>query len=162
MFDDECLAIAARIGAVLTERGQRLAIAETTAGGLISAHLLAIPGASKWFDRGVVAYTGTSKTDSLGVDPAVLKEHGSVSSEAVSAMAEGVMRLANAQYAVAESGLAGPIQGRSPKGIGTVWLAVTGPDGTASERQQFEGDRAEVMPQITRRALELIAGAVGA
>ena len=61
----------------------KLGVVETTAGGLISARLLSVAGASRWYDRGVVAYTGTSKQDLVGIDTEVLKSGGSVSLAAV-------------------------------------------------------------------------------
>lgn len=153
--DDDSLAAA--VGQLLLEREARVATAETTAGGLISARILSVPGASRWFNRAVVAYTGTSKQESLGVDPAIISEHGSVSAVTVEAMATSLRELAGVEYCVAESGMAGPQTGRrSPKPVGSVVIAVAGPGGVISEEQLFEGGRVAIMEQIAERALAFL------
>jgi PncC family amidohydrolase len=149
--------LAARIGELLMERGERVAVSETTAGGLVSARMLSVPGASRWYEGGLVPYTGVHKWEQLGVDREIAREHGAVSPQWVAATAEGLVRATEAAWAVAESGIAGP-QGsrRSPKPVGSVAIAVAGPDGTVSEEQTFPGSRAEVMRQISERCLELL------
>lgn len=160
LLEDDRLATA--IGEMLVACEERVAIAETTAGGLISARLLSVPGASRWFERGVVAYSGPAKIDGLGVDREVLREHGAVSPQAVAAMAESLRSLADVAYAVAESGIAGP-QGsrRSPKPVGSCVIAVAGPKGTTAEEHVFAGTRVQVMGQIAERALEMLGEALG-
>ncbi len=149
--------LARAIAELLTARGQRLAVVETTAGGLISARLLAIPGASAFYERGIIAYSGRPKLEAVGVDRAVIETHGAVSREAVSAMAEAIRERARVEYAVAESGIAGPqASRRSPKPVGAVVLAVAGPANTTSEDHTFPGSRVEVMGHIAQRALELL------
>jgi PncC family amidohydrolase len=144
-------------GEALIARGARVAIAESTAGGLISARLLSVAGASAWFDRGVVCYGGRSKQDTTGVDVEVLRTHGAVSGEAVSAMAQGLRGLAGVDFAVAESGIAGPLGSRrSPKPIGSVAIAVAGAAGVVSSEFLLPGTRVEVMRQIAARALEML------
>lgn len=150
-------ALAAAVASALLARGERLAVVETTAGGLLSARLLARPGASVWFDRGVVAYSMAAKRD-LGTDMDVLRTHGAVSVEAVVAMANALREGSGAAWAVAESGIAGPVGSRrSPKPVGTVAIAVAGPDGTTATEVQLPGSRLEVMAAIAQRALQLLA-----
>lgn len=157
--DDE---LARTIGEALIARGARVAVAETTAGGLISARLLSVAGASAWFDRGSVCYGGRSKQETTGVETDLLREFGAVSPQAVAAMAEGIARLAGVQYGVAESGIAGPLGSRrSPKPVGSVVIAVTGPGGTKAEEHEFPGTRVQVMEAITQRALEMLREALG-
>lgn len=149
--------LAHAIGEALVAREAKVAVAETTAGGLISARMLSVPGASRWFDRGFVVYTGRAKVDNLGVDADILREHGSVSVPAVEAMAKAARTTAGAAYAVAESGMAGPQVGRrSVKPVGSVVIAVATPSGTRSEEHVFSGTRVQVMTQIAQRALELL------
>ena len=153
--------VAAQIGAHLIARGERLAVCETTAGGLISAQLLAVPGASAWFDRGVVAYGGTSKQDTTGVSASDLRERGAVSVGAVELMASSLRTLAAVTWAVAESGIAGPqTSRRSVKPAGTVCIAVAGPSGVVSGEYFVAGDRAEVMVGIAAKCLELVLAAL--
>lgn len=147
--------VAFEIGELLVARGERVAVSETTAGGLISARMLSVPGASRWFEYGIVPYTGVHKFEALGVDREIAREHGAVSPQWVSATAEGLLRATGVAWAVAESGIAGP-QGsrRSPKPVGSVSIAVSGPGGTTSEEVVLPGTRAEVMAAISQRVLE--------
>ena len=153
--------LATAVGQALLARGARLAVAETTAGGLISARILTIAGASAWFDRGVVCYGGRSKQETTGVSMDLLREHGSVSPVSVAAMAEGLRAMAGVEYGVAESGIAGPLGGRrSPKPVGSVVVAVAGPEGTRTEEHVFPGTRVQVMEQIAAAALGLLLATI--
>ncbi len=148
--------LAARVGELLLAREARVAVAESTAGGLISARLISVSGASKWFDRGLVAYTMPSKPDTLGVSIEFLREHGTVSPAGVTAVAESVLERSAADYVVAESGMAGPTKGRTSRPVGGVSFAVAGPNGTVSEEVHFEGSRVAIMEQIAEHALEML------
>jgi PncC family amidohydrolase len=153
--DDDKLAF--EIGELLVARGEKVAVSETTAGGLISARLLSVAGASRWFDGGIVPYAGAHRWEQLGLDREIAREHGAVSPQWVAATAEGLRRAMGPAWAVAESGIAGP-QGsrRSPKPVGSVVIACTGPGGTVTEEHIFPGSRAEVMVHIPQRTLELL------
>lgn len=152
LSDDDAAARA--VGEVLLARGERMAVVETTAGGLLSARLLSVPGASAWFDRGVVAYGGDSKQRFTSVDTELLRRHGAVSPEAVAAMAEGLRREAGVAWVVAESGIAGP-QGsrRSTKPAGHCSIAVAGPWGVRAAEHRFGGGRIQVMAAIAAQCL---------
>ena len=145
------------IGNALIARGAHVAVAETTAGGLIAARLLSVAGASAWFERGVVCYSREAKAQLTGVSFDLLRTHGAVSREAVLAMAEGLRVVAGVEYAVAESGIAGPSDGRkSPKPVGSAVIAVASPGPTRVEEHLFEGTRVEVMEAIAQRALGIL------
>jgi nicotinamide-nucleotide amidase len=153
--------LAQRIAGSLLARGARVAVAETTAGGLISARLLSVPGASSWFERGVVCYSGDAKQQATGVGADLLREHGAVSAETVTAMAEGLRSAAGVEFALAESGIAGPQNGRrSSKPAGSVVIAVAGPAGTETLDALLPGTRVEVMARIADRALAMLADAI--
>ena len=152
--------LAARVGELLLARGARVAVAESTAGGLISARLVSVAGASKWFDRGLVAYTMGAKPEVLGVSVDFLREHGAVSAAAVVAIAGAVRERAGVDYAIAESGVAGPVPGRSSRPVGGVAFALAGPEGVASEEARFEGSRVAIMEQIAEHALGMLAAAL--
>lgn len=147
---------AERIGQLLVEHGWRISIAESTAGGLISAALLQIPGASRYFEQGVVAYTRAGKINTLGMPEALYTAHGSVHREAVKAMAEGVRRQTGAEVGVAESGVAGPGSGRSGLPIGTVWAAVVTPERELQRELHIPGSRLEIMEGIVAGVLEML------
>src|SRR4029434_4826943 len=124
----QSMARAERIGQLLLARGWRVSVAESTAGGLISAALLKVAGASRYYERGVVAYTRAAKVDTLGMPSSLYTAQGSVHREAVKAEADGVRRFSNARVDVAERGVAGPAAGGSGLPLGTVWAAVVTPE----------------------------------
>lgn len=117
------------LGAMLSERGANVAVAESCTGGTIAARLTANSGASAYFKGGVVAYDNTVKTNVLGVSPDLIASHGAVSAEVVEAMAVGVLRAMGSDYSIATSGVAGPTGGSDQKPVGTVWVAVAERDG---------------------------------
>jgi PncC family amidohydrolase len=147
---------AERVGQYLVERGWRISSAESTAGGLISAALLTTPGASRYFEQGVVAYTKATKLNTLGMPADLYTARGSVHREAVKAMAEGVRRFSHTEVGVAESGVAGPGSGRSGLAIGTVWAAVVTPDGNLERELHLPGNRQEIMEGIVEKVLEML------
>lgn len=157
MFPLENDELAFEIGELLVARGEKVAVSETTAGGLISARMLSVPAASRWYDGGIVPYAGAHRWEQLNLDREIAREHGAVSPQWVQATAEGLRAAMGAAWAVAESGIAGP-QGsrRSPKPVGSVVIACAGPNGTVTEEHVFPGTRAEVMVQIANRTLELL------
>ena len=146
------------IAARLIERGWRLALAETTTGGLISVRFVSLPGSSAYFDRGIVAYSQAAKVQALGIDPDVTKTHGVVSGESARAMAAGLQRLSQADLVLAETGIAGPIRGRSPKPLGMTYFALHTPTGLLAAEAQFDGARHGIQQQIADYALAMIAG----
>lgn len=156
--DDE---LAAAVGEALVARGARVAVVETTAGGLVSVRLVSVPGASRWFERGVVAYTRESKAELSPRAAEVMAAHGAVSAELVAVLAEAMRERSGAEFALVESGIAGPRDGRrSSKAAGTVAIAVATPEGTVVEEDFLPGTRVEVMARIAQRALEVLREAV--
>jgi len=147
---------AERVGELLLERGWRIVVAESTAGGLISAALLTVPGASRYFERGIVAYSKAAKIETLGMPPELYTERGSSHAAAVRSMAEGARRLGGAQVGVAESGVAGPNPGRSGLPVGTVWAAVATPERAVERELHLPGDRAHIMTGIVDAVLALL------
>lgn len=145
------------IAAQLRERGWHLALAETTTGGIIATRLVRLAGSSAYFDRSIVAYSKEAKVQSLGVDPAVFDRSGAVSVEAACAMATGLQRITQVEMVLAETGIAGPIRGRSPKPLGTTCFALHTPTGMLTEEAQFDGERQAIQEQIAEHALGMIA-----
>lgn len=131
-----------------------MATAESCTGGLIAAACTELAGSSAWFDRGFVTYSNQAKTDLLGVDAALIAEHGAVSEPVARAMAEGALQRASVQIAVAVTGIAGPTGGSTDKPVGTVWLAWAGQGmQTRAVRACFDGDRAQIRAQTCEAAL---------
>ncbi len=123
---------AARVLALLAERGQTLAVAESLTGGLVAAELTGVPGASAAFRGSVTAYATALKHELLGVDGKLLAERGAVDPEVASQMAAGVRARLGADWGIATTGVAGP-DPQDGQPVGTVYVAVAGPDGTGGE-----------------------------
>ena len=132
------------ISVQLLARGEKLVTAESCTGGLIAAACTALAGSSQWFERGFVSYSNAAKSELLGVDPALIAQHGAVSEPVVRAMAEGALAHSAAQASIAVTGVAGPSGGSADKPVGTVWFGWCLAGRTHSEVQHFPGDRAEV------------------
>ena len=141
---------------LLRERHLRLALAESCTGGLLSARLTEVPGASAVLDRAVVTYANEAKVEALGVDASVIERHGAVSEEVAARMASGVMKTAAADVGVAITGIAGPDGGTSEKPVGLVYVAICGAAGTRVRRNHFPGGRDLVRQQSTQVALEML------
>lgn len=156
VFSTDGRALEEILGAILLEKGWRIATAESCTGGSIGARLTDVPGSSAWFQGGVVAYDNAIKTGVLGVSDATLAEHGAVSEPVGREMAEGARRALKADVAVAVTGIAGPTGGTAEKPVGTVVIAVTSPGGTRVRTHRLGGDRALVRQHATVLALDAV------
>lgn len=155
-------ALAPKVIARCREVGVRLALAEACTGGLMTAALTEVPGASAVVERGFVPYSNESKREQLGVPLELLQAHGSVSAEAVGAMAAGALERSWADWAVAETGIAGPGGGTEAKPVGLVFIAVQRRGREAVvERHRFEGDRRQVRHAAAARGLALLLEQLG-
>jgi nicotinamide-nucleotide amidase len=152
--------LAALVVARLTDRGEKVAVAESCTGGLLASMLTSVPGASAVLDLGVVAYANAAKTALLGVPPALLDAHGAVSEPVARAMAEGVRRAGQATWGIGITGIAGPTGGTPEKPVGTVHLALAGPDGTTALARHFRWDRERVRLGAAFWALDLLRRAL--
>jgi nicotinamide-nucleotide amidase len=152
--DDETLegAIVRR----LSERGLTIGTAESVSGGGIADAFVRVPGASQVFRGGVVAYADALKVALLGVEPALLRDHGAVSEEVAGAMARGARRVLGTDLALASTGVAGPGGGSASKPVGLVWLALAAEDGSVRTRRfTFPGSRADVRRRCVMGGLNL-------
>jgi nicotinamide-nucleotide amidase len=140
----------------LKNDGYLLATAESCTGGLIAAACTSLAGSSDWFERGFVTYSNTAKTEQLGVDAALIAEHGAVSEPVARAMAFGAIRHSAAQISIAVTGVAGPTGGSAAKPVGTVWFGFSVHGALHSEVQHFTGDRAAVREATVRHAFQRV------
>jgi nicotinamide-nucleotide amidase len=148
------------LGRRMTREGKSLSVAESCTGGNIAHQITLVPGASRYFKGGVVAYDNEVKVGVLGVSREDLDRHGAVSEPVVVQMAEGVRRLLRTDYAVATSGIAGPDGGLPGKPVGTVWIAVATPGGTVARAFHFSVTRERVIARSTMKAIEMVIDAV--
>ena len=143
-----------RLAQALQARGWMLATAESCTGGMIAAACTDLSGSSNWFERGFVTYSDAAKTELLGVDPALIAQHGAVSEQVARAMAFGAVRHSKAQVSVAVTGVAGPTGGTPHKPVGTVWFGFQVDGQLSSETRRFAGDRAAVRAATVEHALQ--------
>ena len=144
------------VGLKLAVGGFTVAVAESCTGGLIAQRLTDVPGASKYFVEGVVAYSNDAKTRTLGVEPILLLEHGAVSAPVAEAMAEGVRRRANTDFGVSVTGIAGPDGGTEEKPVGLVFIALADDAHTEHRKLKIPGDRNLIRWRSSQAALDLL------
>ncbi len=132
------------LGRLLKERRATVAVAESLTGGLTTALLTEAAGASEYTRMSIVAYTEEAKVRMLGVPQELLGKHGAVSHEVAASMASRVRTLAEADFGVACTGLAGPGAAGSGEQVGTVFTALASARGVSIQRHAFGGDRERV------------------
>lgn len=149
------------VGELLRQAGSTLALAESCTGGLVSERLTRVPGSSEYVLGGAVTYTNELKSLLVGVPPELIAAHGAVSEPVARAMAEGVRRALGSDYGIGITGIAGPGGGSEAKPVGTVHLAVAGPEKngegeTDHRRVIFPGDREKIRWHASQFALEML------
>ena len=159
IFSEDGTTIDEQVATLLS--GRRIATAESCTAGMLAARLTDRPGSSDYVAGGVVAYANEAKADLLGVDPALIAEHGAVSAEVAEAMAGGALDRFGADTAVAITGIAGPGGGTEDKPVGTVWFCVRCVGGpTATRCVRVPGERADVRERSTTVAMHLLRRAL--
>jgi nicotinamide-nucleotide amidase len=160
-FPAPSLELARRLLAACEQRGWRLTTAESCTGGLIVACLTEIPGSSSVVERGYVTYDNRAKQELLGVPGTLFERVGAVSEEVARVMAEGALARADADLAIAVTGIAGPSGATPSKPVGLVHLAVARRGAaTRHARAIFPGDRAAIRLATVDRAFELALAAI--
>ncbi len=148
------------VGQLLTSRGLTVATAESCTGGLIGHRLTDVPGSSAYYSGGIVAYSNDLKQRLLGVSGMTLEQHGAVSEPTAREMAEGALRAAGSDLAVATTGIAGPDGGTAEKPVGTVAIALARRTADGSEVESrlyhFWGGRDWVKTLTSQVALDWI------
>lgn len=129
------------VGKLLLAKNKTIATAESCTGGLIAHLLTTKSGSSAFFDGSVVSYSNKVKSNVLGVNETILKEHGAVSEPVVLQMVKGVLQTIGSDYALAVSGIMGPTGGSEEKPVGTVWIAVGNAEEQIAQKFHFRFDR---------------------
>ena len=154
VFSDGEPDVAVVVSEQLRARGETVAVAESCTGGQLCARLVAIPGASRWVLEGAVLYANAAKIRTCGVSPELIEAHGAVSEPVARQLAAGIRARAGADWGVGITGVAGPGGGRPGKPVGTVHMAIAGPDGeVAHRRSRVPGDRTQVTARSVTAAL---------
>lgn len=141
---------------LLRRKNATLAVAESCTGGAVSAAITAQAGASEYYLGGVVAYSNDVKIYVLDVSAEDIEKHGAVSREVAEQMALGVRKLLGSDYSIATTGIVGPGGGTPEKPVGTIWIAVAGPEGVHSEKISAGRLRTQNIDRATATALNML------
>ena len=150
------LPLVERLGGRLKDRGETIAVAESSTGGLISAALLAVPGASAYFLGGAVVYTRQSRELLLSMPASALEGMRPATERYASLLARTVREKFSASWAIGETGATGPTGNRYGDAAGHACLAVSGPVDAVITLETASADREANMWTFARRALELL------
>jgi nicotinamide-nucleotide amidase len=151
--DEELEQVVARL---LRDRGLTLAVAESCSGGLVAHRLTNVPGSSRYFERGVVAYSNRAKTEMLGVPAGLVAARGAVSPEVARAMAEGVRGQAGTDFGIAITGIAGPDGGTAEKPVGLTYIGLAWEGESLAREYRFLSHRDVNKVRASQMALELL------
>ena len=159
---DQLLPLAQKIAARLTERRETIAVAEGSSGGLLSAALLAVPGASAYFRGGAVIYTALARTALLDIGVAEMAGIRPASEPYAALLARRVRERLGATWGLAESGASGPSGNRYGDPAGHSCFAVSGPTERRLTLRTASADRQANMRAFSSHALALVAEVIGA
>src|SRR6478609_6897928 len=148
--------LATRIAELLKARNQTLAVVESSAGGLINAAMVAVPGASAYYLGGCIVYTAASREGLLGLSALNLSGIRSASEPYASLIAERVRAKLGATWGLSETGASGPSGNRYGDAAGHACFAVRGPVDAVITLETRSADREANMRAFARHALELL------
>jgi nicotinamide-nucleotide amidase len=146
----------AEIGNLLTQNHQTVSTAESFTGGNIAHMITMIPGASRYFVGSIVSYTAHLKESELGVSADLIADKSVVSAEVAEAMALGIQKRFQTDFAIATTGNAGPTTDKTDKSVGEVYIGIASPKGVQSHYFNFGQPREKVIKRASSKALELL------
>jgi nicotinamide-nucleotide amidase len=155
------MALAKQVGERLAARGETIAVAESSAGGLISAALLAVPGASRFFRGGAVVYTKDAKITFLHLDEKTVTEPRASTEGHALVLARGARAILGADWGLGETGATGPTGNRYGDAPGHACVAIAGPRERADTLETGHPDRVTNMETFAWAALELLKDLIG-
>jgi PncC family amidohydrolase len=158
---EELLELGQAAGQLLVERRQTIAVAESSAAGLISAALLSVPGASAYFIGGTVVYTRTSRTTLLDIPESALEGIRASTEAYALLLARSVRARLGTDWAIGETGATGPTGNRYGDAAGHACLAVSGASEVARTLETGHGDRVANMYRFAATALRLFLETAG-
>ena len=145
-----------RLGQLFESSDLWLAVTESSTGGLLGHLITNVPGSSRYFKGGVIAYANEVKEDVLGVSSQTLDTFGAVSKETVIEMARGVRRVLESDIGVAISGIAGPDGGTDEKPVGTTVIGMSALEKETTKKFVFKGERMDIKTQAAQAAMQLV------
>lgn len=148
--------IIAQIHKTLVKRGKTIAVAESCSGGICSLLLTSLSGSSKYFLLGIITYSNASKIKILGIPASLIKTKGAVSKETALTMAQSVRLLADSDYAISITGIAGPTGATPGKPVGTVFIGIAGRNKAVAKKYLLRGNRSTIRKQAAFKCLSLL------
>lgn len=147
---------------LLIKSKKTIAIAESCTGGLTSKLLTDIPGSSRYFIAGIIAYSNEIKTSILKIPVKIILQKGAVSKKVACYMAQSIRKIAKADFGLGITGIAGPSPsgGSLQKPIGTVFIAIENKNKKICKKFLFKGSRLTIRRKAALKALELLTGAI--
>jgi competence/damage-inducible protein CinA-like protein len=142
-----------RVGELLLEKKQTLALAESCTGGLVSRRITRIAGSSAYYYGGAVTYANEAKINFLGVKPKTLEKYGAVSEQTALEMSQGIKTRTGASIGLSVTGIAGPSGGSHENPVGTVWMSIARSEAQEARQFQFHGDRERIILAASQAAL---------
>ena len=155
-FGTDCGPLEEVVARLLGDRGETVAVAESCTAGRLAAALTGLPGSSAWFIGGALVYSNAEKIRQCGIEEETLARVGAVSEEVARGLAEGIRARTGATWGIGVTGIAGPGGGTAEKPVGTVHIAVAGPDRCRHRALLLPGDRERIMRFSVGAALELL------
>jgi PncC family amidohydrolase len=154
-MDEETLKLIGDVHRIFTERGLKLSVAESCTGGLISHYLTWLPGASRFFEAGVVTYSALSKEKLLGISPETIASYGVISSETAKEMAEKMRLISRTDYALSTTGNLGPdlLEGRER---GLVYVGISTEGKTIIQELRLKGARTQNKEEAALSAMRFL------
>jgi nicotinamide-nucleotide amidase len=144
------------VAAQLARVNMTLSVAESCTGGLIAHKLTNVPGISRYFLEGIVAYSNEAKVEILNVPKEMIAKHGAVSAQVAEAMAKGVQTRSDSNFAIGITGIAGPTGATPTKPVGLVYIAVAIPGDIQTQEFRFGGTREDIKERAAKAALNML------
>jgi len=145
-----------QIAKMLNKKNQTLGVCESCTGGMLGSIITAIPGSSKYFLGGIIAYSNKVKQKIVGIKEETVKQYGAVSAETAYEMVKGIIRKFKSDFGMAITGIAGPSGGTKKKPVGLVFIALADKKRTIVLRYLFKGSREAIRKKACRKALLLL------
>ena len=152
----ETKTLSKEISEIFWREGFTLATAESCTAGNVAAIITAVPGSSRFYKGGIIAYANEVKRELLHVNVETLDAFGAVSEETVKEMVNGAMQTLNTDYAIATSGIAGPAGGTPDKPVGTIWVAAGNKENVITAKLTEDDGREKNIQAATTKALQLL------
>ncbi len=156
IYSDEEKPLEAVVGELLRKMKLTIAVAESCTGGMITNRLTNVSGSSKYFNRGVIAYSNESKMQILGVSPQTIEKFGSVSKEVAVEMARGIKKISSTNIGLSTTGIMGPTGATPTKLIGLIFIGYADDRTEFGMKFQFGDDRLLNKERSSQAALELV------